>query len=78
MFIEAGNIRIFLDTESRKLRVQTNQMPARLKPHWIETDSFADPESWIKSHYFTQVTDQDLQDFINWFWIDIDAPPCRS
>jgi hypothetical protein len=73
MFIDAGhNIRIYCDYSNRRLRVQTNVMPAPWLPHWSEC-TFENEEDWGGSPFKSWVTDEDVGLAIQWFWHDLNS-----
>ncbi len=73
MFRKAGSeILIFCDYESKTLRVGTD---TPLLPGFLgtfrEIASFKTPEEWEASQFPQQVTEEQIQDMIVWFWYDI-------
>jgi hypothetical protein len=76
MFRDAGpGFRIDCDYESRKLRVQEDVARAQglvgYKPMWNDVASFATIEEWEQSKYAKLITDDQIDEMITWFWIDL-------
>ena len=73
MFIKAGtDFSIYCDYEARVIRVQedVNPLPGFL-PMFREVARFATIEEWEASKYARRVTDENVDDAISWFWIDM-------
>ena len=73
MFRKAGNeILVCCDYDSKTLRVGTDTplLPG-YRNHFREIASFKTPEEWEASRFPKQVTEEQIQDMITWFWIDM-------
>ncbi len=80
MFVDAGpGFRIFCDYTSRMLRVQTNAFAEhpRFRPQWDEVAQYGDFAVWNASEYAKKITNAEVQNSIDWFWLDLasDPPP---
>jgi len=74
MFKQAGDgLLVFCDYDARLLRVGTDTPPVPgFKGHLREIASFESHEEWEKSQYCSQVTIEDVQNTIVWFWHDLE------
>ncbi len=74
MFVRAGNnIEVFCDDDARVLRVSINISPTGWMEMWREVAPFQSEEMWLKSRLAKRVTDERIQEMIQWFWYD-----CRN
>ena len=74
MFVDAGhNFRIYCDYKSQSVRVMTNIFPPQFKPQYAEVTAFAKEEKWYDSSYAKQISSEQLQEDIAWFWADMES-----
>lgn len=75
MFKKAGSeIFVNCDYDSKTLRVgtETPLLPG-YRGIFREIASFKTSEEWDASQFPQQVTDEQIQNMIDWFWIDMSA-----
>lgn len=73
MFVDAAsNLRIFCDYGSQMIRVATNTFPPEFKPQYAEVARFTTATTWYTSPYAKQVSSEQLQEDITWFWLDVE------
>ncbi|MFZ2484453.1 MAG: hypothetical protein WAX80_02410 [Minisyncoccia bacterium] len=80
MFRKAGSeILICCDYDLKTLRVGTDTplLPG-YRGFFREIASFKTPEEWGASQFTRQVTDEQIQDMIAWFWIDMSTENADS
>ena len=73
MFKDIGNnLQVYCDYEGCVLRIASTEP---LLPDFLgtfrEIAQFKSREGWVKSSFFHQVTNEDIQDMIEWFWEDL-------
>lgn len=73
MFRDAGfEIQIYCDYAGKVLRVAST---APLLPGYLgtfrEVAQFKNRQEWVNSSFFHQVTNEDIQEMIEWFWVDL-------
>lgn len=75
MFVDAGEgLRIYYDYELRTLRVQTySTLIPGFKPIWQECSAFSSAEAWDQSPFPAQISNENVQEDITWFWIDMEG-----
>lgn len=80
MFKYAGpGLYLYLDDATKTIRVLIDKpiFPG-MKSHRSEVASYPNSEEWTKSPYCSRVTDEDMLDSIQWFWIDHNAEVPRA
>ena len=73
MFKNAGSeLHVYCDFEARILRVATDTplLPGYLGM-WREVGAFKSREEWVASSFYKQVTNEDVEEMIEWFWMDL-------
>jgi hypothetical protein len=73
MYKKVGtDFQVFCDHEARVLRVGTDTPLISGFLGWMrEIAVFRSREEWYKSSYCQRITDEDVQDTIDWFWTDL-------
>lgn len=73
MFRDAGfELQIYCDYEEKILRVASTAplLPGYLGT-WREVAQFRNREEFVKSSFYPKVTNEDVQEMIEWFWEDL-------
>lgn len=73
MFVRiSGENLIYCDYARKCIRVATDT-PLIPGYHgtFREIGKFETPEEWKKSRFASQVTDEEVQNAIDWFWVDV-------
>lgn len=80
MFRDAGHeLQVYCDYAGRVLKVASTAplLPGFLGT-WREVAQFKNREEFIRSSFYRRVTNEDVQEMIEWFWEDLRSEDTSS
>jgi hypothetical protein len=73
MRVNDDNLLVRCDYACKVLRVATDKaLISGFRSEFHHLAQYRSWSEWSKSPYFNQITDEDAQDSISWFWHDMD------